>query len=635
LKLEQTRQEINETRASEAVSIARTFTELLNQSFTPTCDEDEVEESDDEDTNSASFRQVVKSTSLENFRKRYVNERKFLMANINEEHNDEIIDYNHFKVPENFHMCCQCFKSFDTEKHIKSVALCGHSLCKFCSDELEFHPCKSCVSYFDYREQGFQTINPVDNDPKWLFNDIKDMRSRYSGRYAHDTLVEEKLATFNISDFRYGQREIINAVMCSHDVFVLMSSGGGKSLTFQLPATLCKGFFLVISPLVSLIEDQVRCMTELGIKAVHLSNEVFNYKEILEDLQKQQPTNKLVYVTPEKFKGRKFSEDMRSLSLNGQVCRVVIDEAHVLPQWGLDFRRTFLKMDQILKDFLPDIPVAIYSASASVETRLSILSILDLPDNRRMNYFLSSFDRPNLQYRMERIEATEQQFEKAIEYCLTMQLKKFPGIIYCVAKTTCDELCDRLISSGIAAAPYHSGLAYECKSSNLLKWIKGEIRVIVATIAFGLGINKPDVRFLIHVGTPKSIEGYYQETGRAGRDGKYAICVLLHGGGDYGRWKKFIASKKEETIKKNKGNATLIKLAHENYNCQYDAITAMNNFKSTSLECTRKQMLRYFGQDYDTNKCLYNFQTACDNCRKVKYNSHDPLRFLEKLKNQN
>ena len=404
---------------------------------------------------------------------------------------------------------------------------------------------------------------------------------------------------FGFDQFKGNQEAIIKSVLAGSDTFVLMPTGGGKSLCYQLPALLKPGTAIVVSPLIALMKNQVDMIrnfgTEVGI--AHVMNSSLSKAELLEvkeDLKSGK--TKMLYVAPESLTKEETVEFLRTLKISF----VAIDEAHCISEWGHDFRPEYRRLRPIIDAIGKYLQVIDLTANATVKVQQDIMKNLDIMDAK---VFKSSFDRPNLYYEVR--PKTKDVIKDIIKY-----IKQNPGksgIVYCLSRKKVEELAETLMVNGIKALPYHAGLDSQTRKENQDKFLMEEVDVIVATIAFGMGIDKPDVRFVIHHDIPKSLEGYYQETGRAGRDGGEGNCIAFYDYDDIHKLEKF-----------NKGkNVAEQEIARELLN---ETVTY-----AESAVCRHKLLLHYFGEEYEKENC-----GSCDNCRypKEKFDGKEDMKMI-------
>ncbi|SCF05922.1 ATP-dependent DNA helicase RecQ [Micromonospora purpureochromogenes] len=373
---------------------------------------------------------------------------------------------------------------------------------------------------------------------------------------------------FGYDAFRGFQREVIDHVVAGGDALVLMPTGGGKSLCYQIPALVREGVAVVVSPLIALMQDQVDALTAVGVRAGFLNS--------TQDLEARRRVEKaflageldLLYLAPEALGSR------ATLGLldRGRIALFAIDEAHCVSQWGHDFRPDYLALS-MLHERWPTVPRIALTATATSATRAEIASRLKLTDAR---HFVASFDRPNIQYRI----VPKKEPRKQLLALLRDEHPGDAGIVYCLSRSSVEKTAEFLVANGVAALPYHAGLDAATRAANQQRFLREDGLVMVATIAFGMGIDKPDVRFVAHLDLPKSVEGYYQETGRAGRDGLPSTAWLAYGLQDVVQQRKMIETSEGD-------------LAHRrNLATHLDAMLAL----CETVRCRRVQLLEYFGQ---------------------------------------
>lgn len=398
---------------------------------------------------------------------------------------------------------------------------------------------------------------------------------------------------FGFDAFRPGQEVVVRDALAGRDLLAIMPTGGGKSLCFQLPALLRPGIMIVVSPLIALMQDQVRLLAANGIPATFLNSSLSSAEFADRCRRLLAGEFRLLYLAPERLLLPDF--------LNGFLTRLhetrtlsafTIDEAHCVSEWGHDFRPEYRQLGSLRERF-PDVPMFAFTATATPRVRQDIVAQLHL---QAPAIHISSFNRPNLYY------AVRDKDRRSFDELLQMARGDGSGIVYCLSRKRVDELAQKLEAEGIAALPYHAGLDAETRKRNQDAFIRDDARVIVATIAFGMGINKPDVRWVVHYDLPRSIEGYYQEAGRAGRDGEPARCVLYFGAGDI-RTAEFLIAQKVDP-------ETGQPLEHEQRIARQQLRQVLDYAEADN--CRRAIQLRYFGESF-TPPC-----GACDNCTQPK-----------------
>jgi len=385
---------------------------------------------------------------------------------------------------------------------------------------------------------------------------------------------------FGYKTFRGKQQEIIEHILDCNDALVLMPTGGGKSLCFQIPALCFDGITIVISPLIALMQDQVNALKQLGVKASVLNSTLKAEQSKIVEEQISNNELDLVYVSPERLN----TESFLSLLKKSKISLFAIDEAHCVSQWGHDFRPEYTKFSK-LKELFPNVPRIALTATADEITRLDIIKNLNLENGK---VFVSSFDRPNIEY-IVKIKDNE---KKQLLNFIKQEHKDDSGIVYCISRKRVEDIAKYLKQEGFNALPYHAGLNTKIREKNQEKFIKDESVIMVATIAFGMGIDKPDVRFVAHLDLPKSVESYYQETGRAGRDGLPSDAWMVYGLKDIVQLMQF--------IEKSTASQAQKRIEHQKLNALIGYVEA--------IHCRRKVLLDYFAEE------LKEDCKNCDNC---------------------
>lgn len=391
---------------------------------------------------------------------------------------------------------------------------------------------------------------------------------------------------FGFGQFRGKQEEVVKNLLDGNDTFVIMPTGAGKSLCYQLPAIMMPGTAIVISPLIALMKNQVDQMQALGIEAGFLNSSMSRGDYDAVKAKVLNGTLKLLYIAPESLVKEEFVEFVKK----AEISFVAVDEAHCISEWGHDFRPEYRRIREII-NHIGKVPVIALTATATPKVRLDIIQNLKI-DGAKI--YLTSFNRPNLYYE---IRPKTNPYPDIISFIKGMPNKS--GIIYCLSRRKVEEISELLCVNGIKAVPYHAGLDTPTRNRHQDMFLNEDIHVVVATIAFGMGIDKPDVRFVIHFDVPKSIEGYYQETGRAGRDGLEGHCLLFYDFNDIMKLEKFM---KDKTVSEREAGRLLL----------YEMSTFCE-----SGQCRRRTMLHYFGESY-ADQAEEICRKMCDNCRAPK-----------------
>ncbi len=405
-----------------------------------------------------------------------------------------------------------------------------------------------------------------------------------------DELREVVARVWGYSELRPLQAEAMLASLERRDALVVLATGGGKSLCYQAPALVRDGLTVVLSPLISLMQDQIAGLAESGVQAAMLTSaqETSEKREVFQRLRAG--ALKLLFVSPERFVVPGFIEELSQLGL----ATLVVDEAHCSSHWGHDFRPEYRRIGE-LRTLLPNVPIQTFTATATPQVRADIVRQLGL---REPEVLVGNFDRANLTYRfLPRAEEVEQ---------VLSVIRRHPGeagIVYCLRRTDVDELAPELARAGIRCLPYHAGLGAATREENQARFLAEEIEVIVATVAFGMGIDRPDVRFVVHAALPKGVEQFAQETGRAGRDGLPSECVMLYSGADYHGWRNLQERSHSEA------RASGVEIDPQEAERSLERLSEMYSL-ATSATCRHRFLVQHFGQEWTGGETC----GACDVC---------------------
>ena len=404
---------------------------------------------------------------------------------------------------------------------------------------------------------------------------------------------------FGYSSFRNGQEELVDALLSGRDVLGIMPTGAGKSLCYQIPAIMMSGITLVISPLISLMKDQVNALVQQGVSAAYLNRSLTDaqYNKALENAKLGK--YKIIYVAPERLESNSFLR----FAMNADISLIAVDESHCVSQWGQDFRPSYLNINAFISRLDCRPVIGAFTATATEEVKNDIIQLLKLRDPFKVT---TGFDRPNLFFSVLRPNKKSEELLKLIR-----ERKNQSGIVYCSTRKKVEQVCDLLNKRGISATRYHAGLEDEERVKNQDDFVYDRKSVMVATNAFGMGIDKSDVRFVIHYNMPKNIESYYQEAGRAGRDGEDADCILMYSKADVSTCKYFIEN--------NNDNDGLSPEQKEFFRQREEERLKQMVFYCTTSDCLRGYMLKYFGDEHKescgSNTSVMSIKNPAENAR--------------------
>ena len=449
--------------------------------------------------------------------------------------------------------------------------------------------------------------------------------------FAWSKLIQQTLRnTFNAKSFRSLQLLAVNATMAARDCLVLMPTGGGKSLCYQLPAVVKPGVTVVISPLISLIQDQLHHLSEMGIPATVLSAAKESDNSIYDDLRSSTPELRLLYVTPEKVvRSGKLKTALQRLYERNMLNRFVLDEAHCISAWGHDFRKDYTEL-RGLKHLFPTTPIMCLTATATRRVQDDIVRQLNLPKCLR---FFDTFNRTNLTYEVHAKLKGKQMISEIKDVIVKRGLMRNKrvqcGIIYCFSQADCEKIASELNkvdrSAGdhtrfpkrLKAVPYHAGLPEATRKKHQEMWQRDEVNIICATVAFGMGINKPNVRFVFHHSMPKSLEAYHQESGRAGRDGEHGLCILFYSWGDASKARSMLM----DSARKERAQPAVLQN-------NLDSLNTMVSYCENMADCRRTQLMAHFDERFERSRC----RGMCDSCAAinagVKFEETDVTNFV-------